>query len=90
MNNITRRSLIVSGAALASGSMLLPAEASTGQISLRIVSAGFIFGASGGSGVLTFQGRQYPAVGRRHQRRRDNRGVGHGPRRHCFSSAHPG
>jgi lipid-binding SYLF domain-containing protein len=60
MNNLTRRSLIISGtAALASGSMLAPAEAATGQISLRILSAGFIFGASGGSGVLTFQGRQY-------------------------------
>lgn len=60
MNTISRRSLIVSGVALASGSMLAPAEAATGQISLRIVSAGFIFGASGGSGVLTFHGRQYP------------------------------
>lgn len=60
MNTMTRRGLIISGAALASGSMLLPAEAATGQISLRILSAGFIFGASGGSGVLTFQGRQFP------------------------------
>ena len=59
MNNLTRRSLIISGAAVATGSMLLPAEAATGQISLRILSAGFIFGASGGSGTLTFQGRQY-------------------------------
>jgi lipid-binding SYLF domain-containing protein len=60
MNNLTRRSLIVSGAALASASMLAPAEAATGQISLHIVAAGFIFGMSGGSGLLTFQGRQYP------------------------------
>jgi hypothetical protein len=60
MKNLTRRSLIISGAAVATGSMLLPAEAATGQISLRIVSAGFIFGASGGSGTLTFQGRQFP------------------------------
>jgi hypothetical protein len=60
MNNLTRRSLIISGAAVATGSMLLPAEAATGQISLHIVAAGFIFGASGGSGVLTFQGKQYP------------------------------
>ena len=59
MDKVTRRSLIISGAALASGAMLAPAEAATGQISLRIVSAGFIFGASGGSGVLVFQGRQY-------------------------------
>ncbi len=61
MNNLTRRSLIITGtAALASGSMLAPAEAATGQISLRILSAGFIFGASGRSGVLVFEGRQYP------------------------------
>ena len=60
MNTMTRRGLIISGAALATGSMLAPAEAATGQISLRIVSAGFIFGASGGSGVLVFQGHQYP------------------------------
>jgi hypothetical protein len=60
MKNLTRRSLIISGAAVATGSMLLPAEAATGQISLRIVSAGFIFGASGGSGTLTFRGQQIP------------------------------
>src|SRR5208282_177104 len=60
MNNLTRRSLIISGAALATGSLLSPAEAATGSISLHIVSAGFIFGVSGGSGVLTFQGHQYP------------------------------
>ena len=61
MNNLTRRGLIVSGvAALAGGSMLTSAEAATGQISLRILSAGFIFGASGGSGVLVFEGHQYP------------------------------
>jgi hypothetical protein len=37
-----------------------PAEAATGSIALHVVSAGFIFGMSGGSGVLTFGGRQYP------------------------------
>jgi hypothetical protein len=60
MNNLTRRSLIISGAALATGSLLSPAEAATGSISLHIVSAGFIFGVTGGSGVLTFAGHQYP------------------------------
>lgn len=59
MKNITRRGLIVTGAALATGAFLPSAEAATGSISLRILSAGFIFGASGGSGVLTFEGRQY-------------------------------
>src|SRR5208282_6674674 len=60
MKTMTRRGLIISGAAVATGSMLAPAEAASGQISLHIVAAGFIFGASGGSGVLTFQGQQFP------------------------------
>ncbi len=38
----------------------MPAEAATGSISLHIVSAGFIIGVSGGSGVLTLGGHQYP------------------------------
>ncbi len=60
MKDITRRGLILSGAALATGSFLPSAEAATGSVALRIVSAGFIFGATGGSGVLTLHGRQYP------------------------------
>ena len=60
MNNLSRRSLIVTGAALAAGSVLSPAEAATGAVAINIVSAGFIFGMSGGSGVLTFRGREYP------------------------------
>jgi hypothetical protein len=60
MNEVTRRNLIISGVALASGLSFTPAEAATGSISLHLVSAGFIFGMSGGSGVLTFAGRQYP------------------------------
>jgi len=59
MKTITRRSLIVSGAALATSALLTPAEAATGAIAIRILSAGFIIGVSGGSGVLTFQGHQY-------------------------------
>jgi hypothetical protein len=60
MLEVTRRSLIISGAALVTGLSFSPAEAATGSISLHIVAAGFIFGVSGGSGVLTFAGRQYP------------------------------
>jgi hypothetical protein len=60
METITRRSLIVSGAALATGALLAPAEAATGAIAIKILSAGFIVGVSGGSGVLTFHGHQYP------------------------------
>jgi hypothetical protein len=60
MSKITRRTLIASGAALALGGTLSPAEAAIGSIYIKIFSAGFIFGVSGGSGVLTFGGRQYP------------------------------
>jgi lipid-binding SYLF domain-containing protein len=60
MKDITRRGLIVAGSALATGAFLPPAEAATGSIAIRILSAGFIFGASGGSGVLSFEGQQYP------------------------------
>ena len=65
MGIISRRSLILSGAGLATaglatGAFVASAEAATGSISLHIVSAGFIFGATGGSGVLIFRGQRYP------------------------------
>lgn len=60
MKPISRRSLLISGAALATGGMLSSAEAATGSIAIKIVSAGFIIGVSGGSGVLTFGGQKYP------------------------------
>ena len=64
MKIVTRRGLVLSGAALASGCLLSPAQAATGSIALNIVSAGFIIGVSGGGGVLGFEGRQYPlAIG---------------------------
>ena len=60
MSNVTRRSLILSGAGLATAAFVVPAEAATGAVSLHIASAGFIFGVTGGSGTLTFRGRQFP------------------------------
>jgi hypothetical protein len=61
MEKITRRGLLVSGAAMAVGALgSTAAEAATGSIYLKIVSAGFIFGVTGGEGVLTFNGVQYP------------------------------
>src|SRR5437660_5825890 len=60
MTSLSRRGLILSGAALATGAFIAPAEAATGSISIRVVSAGFILGFSGGSGTLVFEGRQYP------------------------------
>ncbi len=59
MNAITRRSLVLSVAALATSSLLTPAEAATGSVSIQIVSAGFIFGASLGNGILRFQGTDF-------------------------------
>lgn len=36
------------------------AHADTGTIRLNILKGGWVIGASGGSGTLTFQGRRYP------------------------------
>ena len=35
-------------------------QAATGRVHARLVKAGFIVGAGGGNGTLTFQGRRYP------------------------------
>jgi hypothetical protein len=60
MGIVTRRSLILSGAGLATAAFVAPAEAATGQVTLHIASAGFIFGVTGGSGTLRFRGQQFP------------------------------
>ena len=60
MKEITRRGLIISGAALATGSIVTTAEAATGSVTLHIASAGFIFGVTGGNGTLIFGGHRYP------------------------------
>lgn len=36
------------------------AQADTGRIQISIVKGGWVIGGSGGSGTLTFKGRQYP------------------------------
>lgn len=46
-------------AAAAGGLATTEALAASGQVRIRIVSAGFIVGAAGGSGTLTFGGRSY-------------------------------
>ena len=45
---------------LAGAAFVRAAYADGGGISFRVVKAGFVVGGSGGSGVLTFHGRQYP------------------------------
>jgi hypothetical protein len=60
MNKLTRRSILFWGASTVGGLLIGVAEAATGSVSLKIFSGGFIVGAGGGSGVLTFEGAQYP------------------------------
>src|ERR1700722_12000064 len=60
MRNPTRRSLLVSAAALAGIGLSTSAEAATGTLALKIVSGGLIVGVGGGSGVLSFEGVRYP------------------------------
>jgi hypothetical protein len=40
--------------------LAVPVEAGTGAVRVRIVKMGFIIGAGGGEGVLTYRGRAYP------------------------------
>jgi hypothetical protein len=54
-----RTSLIALTAIVAAG-VSSAAYADSGTISIRIVKAGFVIGGSAGSGVLHFQGRNYP------------------------------
>lgn len=60
MTEITRRNALAMTAAAAAGGLAASeALAASGQVRIRIVSAGFIVGAAGGSGTLTFGGRSY-------------------------------
>jgi hypothetical protein len=45
--------------AVASVVLTVPAFADTGRISIRVIKGGWVIGASGGSGTLTFHGRRY-------------------------------
>lgn len=38
----------------------VPAEAASGRIAFQVVKGGWFIGGSGGSGTLTFRGRNYP------------------------------
>lgn len=58
------RTIKCAAVAFAAAAMLivatLPSLADSGTVRLRIGSAGFIIGAGGGSGTLTFHGKTYP------------------------------
>jgi hypothetical protein len=55
-----RAALIALIAVLGSVGLTSAAYADSGTISIRIFKAGFVIGGSAGSGVLHFQGRNYP------------------------------
>jgi hypothetical protein len=48
------------GLGLASAAPTTAAYADSGTIRISVIKGGWVFGASGGSGTLTFHGRQYP------------------------------
>ena len=54
------RTALVAFIALMGASLVSTAYADSGRVSIRIVKAGFVIGGSGGSGTLTFKGRNYP------------------------------
>jgi hypothetical protein len=60
MTKVTRRTMIAGAAALVAAEIPGEALADSAQVRIKIVSAGFIIGASGGSGSVTFRGRRYP------------------------------
>ena len=56
--SVLRASLIAS-LALAGAALVSAAYADSGSISFSVIKAGIIIGGSGGSGTLTFRGKQY-------------------------------
>ena len=55
------RTMIAAFAAIAAVALAAPAaQADSGRITFKVVKAGFVIGASGGSGTLRFHGRRYP------------------------------
>jgi len=54
------RTALVALLALAGAAMSSVAHADSGTIRISVLKGGWFIGASGGSGTLTFRGRQYP------------------------------
>jgi hypothetical protein len=54
------RSCLIALVALAGASASSGASADTGTIRMSVVKGGWFIGASGGNGMLNFQGRRYP------------------------------
>lgn len=58
MTDLTRRNALVSSLAVIGSLVSSEAWAETASIRIKIYSAGFIVGASGGSGSITFRGKR--------------------------------
>jgi hypothetical protein len=54
------RAALIALTALTGASLSSAAQADEGFVNITVIKAGWIIGGSGGSGVLTFQGRRYP------------------------------
>ena len=60
MRSSAFRNALVALVALASASVSSAAYADSGYIRISVLKGGWFLGASGGSGTLSFHGRQYP------------------------------
>jgi hypothetical protein len=60
LSSLLRAGLIAVTAMAAGASVSSAAYADSGTIRISVLKAGWFIGASGGSGTLTFHGRQYP------------------------------
>jgi hypothetical protein len=63
MLELIRKTRIGCAALLAAGLVMTaasPSQAAVGGVRIHLTKAGFIFGATGGNGVLSFRGRAYP------------------------------
>ena len=54
------RSALVALAVIVGASVSSAAVADVGSVRINVIKGGWVIGASGGSGVLTFRGRNYP------------------------------
>jgi hypothetical protein len=60
MSTFRARTALVALIALAGAGLSSVARADSGTIRISVIKGGWFIGASGGSGTLTFRGRQYP------------------------------
>jgi hypothetical protein len=54
------RTSFVALAVIAAASVGSPAKADSGSVRISVLKGGWVIGASGGNGTLTFKGRRYP------------------------------